>query len=113
VRNLGFIAEPVQHPRRNRKTPRVEFDLDSPIDDVDGEALTVQCEAIDVLRSALRSGVNKSSMMSMAVPEAYNFVMSMGACGFVAVAIVFVEGRLYHCRGYLNLDRANRVPLTR
>jgi diacylglycerol kinase (ATP) len=58
VRNLGGLYDGthVQHPlAESRKTPRVEFDLDSPIDVmVDGEALTVQCEAIDVLRSALR-----------------------------------------------------------
>jgi diacylglycerol kinase family enzyme len=39
----------------SKKVPRVEFDLDGPIDVmVDGEALTVHCETIDVLPSALR-----------------------------------------------------------
>ena len=58
VRNLGGLYDGthVRHPlAESRKTPRVEFDLDGPIDVmVDGEALTVQCEAIDVLPSALR-----------------------------------------------------------
>jgi len=58
VRNLGGLYDGthVRHPlAESRKTPRVEFDLDGPIDVmVDGEALTVRCEAIDVLPSALR-----------------------------------------------------------
>jgi len=58
VRNLGGLYDGthVRHPlAESRKTPRVEFDLDEPIDVmVDGEALTLRCEAIDVLPSALR-----------------------------------------------------------
>jgi len=58
VRNLGGLYDGthVRHPlAESRKTRRVEFDLDGPIDVmVDGEALTVKCEAIDVLPSALR-----------------------------------------------------------
>jgi len=58
VRNLRglYHGTHVRHPlAESRKTRRVEFDLDGPIDVmVDGEALTVQCEAIDVLPSALR-----------------------------------------------------------
>jgi YegS/Rv2252/BmrU family lipid kinase len=58
VRNLGGLYDGthVRHPlAESRKTPRVEFDLESPVDVmVDGEALTVRCEAIDVLPSALR-----------------------------------------------------------
>ena len=58
VRNLGTLYDGthVQHPlAESKKTQRVEFDLEGPIDVmVDGEALTVHCEAIDVLPSALR-----------------------------------------------------------
>ena len=58
VRNLGGLYDGthVRHPlAESRKTPRVEFDLDGPTDVmVDGEALTVRCEVIDVLPSALR-----------------------------------------------------------
>ena len=58
VRNLGGLYDGthVRHPlAESHKTWRVEFDLDGPIDVmVDGEALTVQCKAIDVLPSALR-----------------------------------------------------------
>jgi diacylglycerol kinase (ATP) len=58
VRNLGGLYDGthVRHPlAESRKTSRVEFDLEGPIDVmVDGEALTVRCEAIDVLPSALR-----------------------------------------------------------
>ena len=58
VRNLGGLYDGthVRHPlAESRKTSRVEFDLEGPIDVmVDGEALTVQCQAIDVLPSALR-----------------------------------------------------------
>jgi diacylglycerol kinase (ATP) len=45
----------IEHPLAERKaTPRVEFDLDAPVDVmVDGEVLTVHCEEIDVLPSAL------------------------------------------------------------
>ena len=58
VRNLGTLYDGthVQHPlAESKKTQRVEFDLEGPIDVmVDGEALTVHCEAIDVLPSALQ-----------------------------------------------------------
>jgi diacylglycerol kinase family enzyme len=58
VRNLRGLYDGthVRHPlAESRKTPRVEFDLDGPVDVmVDGEALTLRCEAIDVLPSALR-----------------------------------------------------------
>jgi len=58
VRNLGGLYDGthVSHPlAESKKAPRVEFELDGPIDImVDGEALTVQCEAIDVLPSALK-----------------------------------------------------------
>jgi diacylglycerol kinase (ATP) len=58
VRNLGGLYDGthVRHPlAESKRTHRVEFDLDGPIDVmVDGEALTVRCEAIDVLPSALK-----------------------------------------------------------
>ncbi len=58
LRNLGGLYDGthVRHPlAESHKTRRVEFDLEGPIDVmVDGEALTVRCEAIDVLPSALR-----------------------------------------------------------
>jgi YegS/Rv2252/BmrU family lipid kinase len=58
VRNLGGLYDGTHVRHRlaeSKKTQRVEFDLDGPIDVmVDGEALTVQCRAIDVLPSALR-----------------------------------------------------------
>jgi YegS/Rv2252/BmrU family lipid kinase len=58
VRNLGGLYDGthIRHPlAESRKTPRVEFDLDGPVDVMmDGEALTVRCEAIDVLPSVLR-----------------------------------------------------------
>ena len=58
VRNLGGLYDGthVSHPlAEGKKTPRVEFDLDGPIDVmVDGEALTLRCEAIDVLPSVLK-----------------------------------------------------------
>lgn len=58
VRNLGGLYDGthVRHPLAEvRQARRIEFDLDGPVDVmVDGEALTVQCEAIDVLPSALR-----------------------------------------------------------
>ena len=58
VRNLGGLYDGTHVRHRlaeSRKTPRVEFDLDGPVDVmVDGEALTVRCEAIDVLPSALK-----------------------------------------------------------
>jgi YegS/Rv2252/BmrU family lipid kinase len=58
VRNLGGLYDGthVRHPlAESRKTGRVEFDLDAPIDVmVDGEALTLHCQAIEVLPSALK-----------------------------------------------------------
>jgi diacylglycerol kinase (ATP) len=58
MRNLGGLYDGthVRHPMaESRKVSGVEFDLDGPIDVmVDGEALTVQCESIDVLPSELR-----------------------------------------------------------
>jgi diacylglycerol kinase (ATP) len=58
VRNLGGLYDGthVRHPLAEcKKTQRIEFDLDGPIDVmVDGEALTLHCQAIDVLPSALR-----------------------------------------------------------
>jgi diacylglycerol kinase (ATP) len=58
VRNLGGLYDGthVRHPlAESRKTERIEFDLEGPIDVmVDGEALTVQCQTIDVLPSALK-----------------------------------------------------------
>ena len=58
VRNLGGLYDGthVRHSlAESKRTHRVEFDLDGPIDVmVDGEALTLYCEAIDVLPSVLR-----------------------------------------------------------
>ena len=58
VRNLGGLYDGthVRHPMaESKKTRRVEFDLDGPVDVmVDGEAFTLHCEAIDVLPSALK-----------------------------------------------------------
>ena len=58
VRNLGGLYDGthVSHPlAESKKASRIEFDLDAPIDVmVDGEALTLRCEAIDVLPSALK-----------------------------------------------------------
>ena len=58
VRNLGGLYDGthVRHPlAESRKTRRVEFDLDAPIDlMVDGEALTLHCQTIEVLPSALK-----------------------------------------------------------
>jgi diacylglycerol kinase (ATP) len=48
----------IEHPMAERKAvKRVEFDLDSPVDVmVDGEVLTLHCEALDVLPGALDVG---------------------------------------------------------
>jgi diacylglycerol kinase family enzyme len=45
-----------RHPLAERQAVRrVEFQLDGPVDVmVDGEVLTLECQAIDVLPSALR-----------------------------------------------------------
>ena len=58
VRNLGGLYDGTHVKHRlaeSKKAPRIEFDLDGPIDlMVDGEALTLHCQAIDVLPGALR-----------------------------------------------------------
>jgi YegS/Rv2252/BmrU family lipid kinase len=57
VRNLGGLYDGTHVRHRlaeNKKTQRIEFDLAGPIDVmVDGEALTLHCQAIDVLPRAL------------------------------------------------------------
>lgn len=58
VRNLGGLYDGthVRHPlAESKKTSRVEFNLGAPVDVmVDGEAVTVECQAIDVLPGALK-----------------------------------------------------------
>lgn len=58
IRNLPALYDGthIQHPLAERKAAsRVEFKLDAPVDVmIDGEVLTVHCEEIDVLPSALR-----------------------------------------------------------
>ena len=58
IRNLPKLYDGthIEHPLAERKAvERVEFDLDAPVDVmVDGEVLTLHCEAIDVLPGALR-----------------------------------------------------------
>ena len=58
IRNLGGLYDGthIQHRlAESQKTQRIEFELDRPIDVmIDGEALTLHCEQIDVLPSALR-----------------------------------------------------------
>ena len=58
IRNLPTLYDGthVQHPLAERKAVhRVEFNLDGPVDVmVDGEVLTLHCEELDVLPSALR-----------------------------------------------------------
>jgi diacylglycerol kinase (ATP) len=58
VRNLGGLYDGTHVRHRlaeSKKTQRIEFDLEGPIDVmVDGEALTLHCQAIDVLPSALK-----------------------------------------------------------
>jgi diacylglycerol kinase (ATP) len=57
IRNLPTLYDGthVKHPLAERKAvPRVQFALDAPVDVmVDGEVLTLHCEAIDVLPGAL------------------------------------------------------------
>jgi YegS/Rv2252/BmrU family lipid kinase len=57
VRNLPGLYDGthVEHPLAERRAaPRVEFDLDSPVDVmVDGEVLTLHCQELDVLPGAL------------------------------------------------------------
>jgi len=58
LRNLStlYTGEHIHHPLAERcGAQRVDFDLDGPVDVmVDGEALTLHCETLDVLPSALR-----------------------------------------------------------
>jgi diacylglycerol kinase (ATP) len=58
IRNLATLYDGThtRHPLAERRAVRqVEFQLDGPVDVmVDGEVLTLQCRAIDVLPSALR-----------------------------------------------------------
>jgi diacylglycerol kinase (ATP) len=58
IRNLATLYDGThtKHPLAERHAVRrVEFQLDAPVDVmVDGEVLTLQCESIDVLPSALR-----------------------------------------------------------
>jgi len=58
IRNLGTLYDGThtRHPLAERQaTRRVEFQLDAPVDVmVDGEVLTLECQAIDVLPAALR-----------------------------------------------------------
>ena len=58
IQNLGGLYDGTHVNHRlaeTSKTQRVEFQLDSPIDVmVDGEALTLHCEKIDVLPAALK-----------------------------------------------------------
>jgi diacylglycerol kinase (ATP) len=58
IRNLPTLYDGthVKHPLAERRPARrIEFELDGPVDVmVDGEALTLHLEALDVLPSALR-----------------------------------------------------------
>jgi diacylglycerol kinase (ATP) len=57
IRNLPGLYDGthIEHPLAERKAvPKVEFDLSAPVDVmVDGEVLTLHCEALDVLPGAL------------------------------------------------------------
>jgi diacylglycerol kinase family enzyme len=57
IRNLHTLYDGthVQHPLAERhQAQRIDFQLDAPVDVmVDGEVLTLQCEALDVVSSAL------------------------------------------------------------
>jgi diacylglycerol kinase (ATP) len=57
IRNLPGLYDGthIEHPLAERKAvPRVEFNLQSPVDVmVDGEVLTLHCQELDVLPSAL------------------------------------------------------------
>ena len=57
IRNLSTLYDGthVNHPMAERRAvERVEFDLDAPVDAmVDGEVLTLRCEQLDVLPSAI------------------------------------------------------------
>ena len=58
IRNLSTLYDGthVQHPLAERRSARrIDFELEGPVDVmVDGEALTLQLEVLDVLPSALR-----------------------------------------------------------
>lgn len=58
IRNLPTLYDGthIRHPLAERKaTGKIEFSLDAPVDImIDGEVLTVHCQQIDVLPSALR-----------------------------------------------------------
>ncbi|MGB0038951.1 MAG: hypothetical protein WBQ00_08630, partial [Terriglobales bacterium] len=58
IRNLSTLYDGThtRHPMAERRAvKRVEFKLDGPVDVmIDGEVLTLECRAIDVLHSALR-----------------------------------------------------------
>jgi diacylglycerol kinase (ATP) len=58
IRNLPTLYDGthIQHPlAERREAKRIDFHLDGPVDVmVDGEVLTLQCETLDVLPSALR-----------------------------------------------------------
>ncbi len=58
VRNLGGLYDGthIRHPlAESKRTARIEFDLEAPIDVmIDGEALTLHCQSIEVLPSALK-----------------------------------------------------------
>jgi diacylglycerol kinase family enzyme len=58
IRNLTTLYDGTHtsHPLAERQAVRrIEFQLDGPVDVmVDGEVLTLECRAIDVLPSALR-----------------------------------------------------------
>ena len=57
IRNLHTLYDGthVQHPLAERQAVRrIDFDLDAPVDVmVDGEVLTLHCQTLDVLPSAL------------------------------------------------------------
>jgi len=63
IRNLATLYDGTHtnHPLAERQAVRrVEFQLEGPVDVmVDGEVLTLECQAIDVLPSALRVVVKK------------------------------------------------------
>jgi diacylglycerol kinase family enzyme len=58
IRNLHTLYDGthLNHPLASRQGARhIEFELDAPVDVmVDGEVLTLQCEALDVLPGALK-----------------------------------------------------------
>lgn len=57
IRNLSTLYDGthIHHPLAERRsTARIEFDLDGPVDVmVDGEALSLHCQTLDVLPGAL------------------------------------------------------------